>query len=222
MRRTLIQAALVLLGGTLVASPHIGAQQVERPLIGVAGGGDIRTASPNIWIAQASAQWRERASGLGVRAELSYIERGRDRASFYPPMIAAPCPFPGCTGPTQVSRRSHGIGASIDGTYEFVHEASVRPYVISGIGLLATQMRTVIASPPPPCPACLVGGTRSATTLESGESDERLAATLNGGAGVVFDVGWAHLFTELRYQLSEGRDELALTRLLPLTFGVRF
>jgi hypothetical protein len=212
-------ALLVLVGAVLTVPPTAAAQGVERPLIGIAGGGDIRASSPNIWLAQVSAQWRARASGLGVRAELSYIERGRENQSFYPPDAFYPCPFPGCSGPTVISQRTRGIGASVNGTYEFLHDASVRPYVISGIGLLATRLRLDVTHTPTPCPACAAN---TAPALGSSKSDEHLAATLNGGAGIVFDLGRAHVFTELRYQLTDARSERTLSPLLPLTLGVGF
>lgn len=222
MHRSLIVARLVLLGAVLIAPRIVAAQRVERPLIGIAGGGDIRAGSPSIWLAQLSAQWRVRESGLGVRMELSYIERGREHQSYYPPIALDPCPFPGCAGPMEISQRTRGIGASVSGTYELLRESSVRPYVISGIGLLATRTRIAISGPPPPCIACALPASSTVLTRGSNLSDEHLAATLNGGAGIVFDIGPAHLFTELRYQLSDGESERTLSRLLPLTLGVRF
>jgi len=223
MSRALIGTVLLTLGA-LAASRPVGAQSATRPLVGIAAGADIQSAGgpPTVWLAQGSVQWRERASGLGVRAELSYIERGREENRFYPVLPTLPCASPGCPPSLSLSEQVRGVSAMLSGAYEFLHRAPVRPYVISGIGVLTTRTRVESRSLPTPCLACRAPYADIALPGVDASSYSSTALVLNGGAGVVVDVARVQLFTELRYQLADQPSIRGLSGIAPLTLGIRF
>lgn len=213
--------AMMLVVGVVATSPMVaGAQGVERPLIGIAAGADLHgaTGSPNVWLVQASAQWRQRTSGLGFRAELSYLERGRERETL---LLALPCPFPGCP-PLEVMSRIRGVSAMLSGTFELLRSAPVRPYVLSGVGVLTTRTSIDVNGGIPPCPECAFAARPARPSGLVTPSQSTTSVILNGGAGILFDVGRAQLFTELRYQLADEPTIRGLSGIAPLTLGIRF
>jgi hypothetical protein len=226
MTRAWFGAMMLAIGTVAMGPATVCAQGVERPLIGIAAGADLHgaTGSPNVWLVQASAQWRQRASGLGLRAELSYLERGREHRSVLAiPLEPSPCSKPAveCFPELDLGVKVRGIGATVSGTFEFMRGASIRPYVVSGVGVLATRTRTGVEGGFPPCEVCnLVAPPPPLSPFRSSQSTTSMI--LNGGAGIVFDVGRAQLFTELRYQLADEATIRGLSGIAPLTLGIRF
>jgi hypothetical protein len=227
MTRVRIGAMMLVTGAVAAGPPIAGAQEVERPRIGIAAGADVHgaTGSTNVWLVQASAQWRLRSSGLGLRAELSYLERGREHQSVLAiPLGPSPCSQPAidCFPQLDLGVKVRGIGAMVSGTFEFMRGASVRPYVVSGVGVLATRTRTDVEGGFPACPACDFAARPLSLIGVIETSQSATSMILNGGAGILFDIGRAQLFTELRYQLADQPTIRGLSGIAPLTLGIRF
>ena len=223
-------AALALASSLLQVPGAITAQtsgDLDRPRLGLSAGADMRGANGagTLWLAQASAQWSTALRGLGVRAELLYGGRRAEGSEIYP-IIDVPCPIEGCVNPSlSLATRVRAFGAGVSGTYDFLRDAKVRPYLISGIGFLITERRTTTAAFYPPCAYCMLGRPLPQTTrlaMRSDVSNSTTAMALNGGAGVVLDVGRLQLYTELRYMLNDDRQPAGISGIIPLTVGVRF
>jgi hypothetical protein len=169
----------------------------NRPLIGIGGGFDTRNVDDDDvrYVVQGSVDFGGRKSGLGIRPEVIYTWRDSDMNAV--------------NGLT-FSQRSRSFGVNVNATYRFGHSESVRPYLLSGIGVFSTRSTGGAVAP---------GG----QVLPQVGSGSNVALGLNGGAGLEFRIAALRLFAEYRYFLADpSTGGGSFSGMLPLTVGIRF
>jgi hypothetical protein len=169
----------------------------NRPLVGIGGGFDTRNVDDDDvrYVLQGSVDFGGRRSGLGVRPEVIYTWRDSDLNV--------------ASGAT-LSQRSRSFGVNLNATYRFGHSESVRPYLLSGIGVFSTRSTGGGVTP---------GG----QVIPQVGSGSDVALGLNGGAGLEFRIAALRLFTEYRYFLADpGVGSGSFSGMLPITAGIRF
>ena len=193
----------------------------NRPLIGIGGGFDTRNVDDDDvrYVLQAGVDFAGRRSGLGIRPEVLYSWRDADRLG-----VSPACATCSAVVPYTLSQRSRSFGVNVNATYRFGGSESVRPYLLSGIGVFSTRhsangIQTVSASsfaPPNGSPAQFLFIPQNVST-----SDVSLG--LNAGAGLEFRIAALRLFAEYRYFLTDpSGGGGTFSGMLPITAGIRF
>jgi hypothetical protein len=184
------------------AAPHVGiAVGVDADLYG-------RGRSTLGYYAQGGLEWRQRAGGLGLRADLVYFQRSEN----YPGRGYC---FTACTR----SSRLDQLGIAASATYAFLRRLPVRPYLLTGVGLYGARTRQSLSVPVAGCGPFDVCDTRPLGTA----TGRAYGLGVHAGGGLALDVGRVHLFTETRYHLIDwGSPGLYGGLRQPILVGLRF